>query len=317
VRRSNLQRARCFEALRITSIEVWLLTPVSSRKLLDNGLNIERLRCALLESCHCGNRPIAPLARHGDLSYAADVYQPHPSQSLTAMFRDKPYQGARPESAEFVFVGLDANYDAQIESSPAYPRVWEYHDDGVAFWWRQKVHHPFLLTDYRGDGQHYHRNFARTGFEPEDACRVSFVELLHIPTVGRSKLVAKDLDLAHLKWLDGIIWRGAKRNVFLSDKVIRLMLDSRRLLDSRLFFDLPEPIANHVLPTLHKIKETTIYQHLHFSNWGRRLMLEAAAIARLRTDSPHLLPCSLCAEHKDAAHPDDWLGRIGPDRELH
>jgi hypothetical protein len=246
-------------------------------------------------SCHCGNRPIAPLARHGDLSYAASVYQPHPSQNLTEMFRAKPYQGARPESAEFVFVGLDANYDAHIESSPAYPRVLEYHDDGVAFWRHHKVHHPFLLADYRGDGQRYHRNFARTGFEPEDACRVSFVELLHIPTIGGSELVAEDLDSAHLDWLNAIIQRGAKRNVFLSDKVIRLMIDSRRLLDSRLFPELPKPIANQVLPQLQKIEETTIYQHLHFSNYGAlqaRMTREADAIARMRTDSPQPLPRS-------------------------
>lgn len=217
------------------------------------------------------------------------MYQPHPSQKLTEMFRAKPYQGARPESAEFVFVGLDANYDAHIESSPAFPDVLEYHQDGVAFWRRHKVHHPFLLDDYRGDGQRYHRNFAQTGFEPEDACRVSFVELLHIPTVGRSQLKAKDLDSAHLDKLDALIQRGAKRNVFLSDKVVR------RLLDSRLFQWLPEPIANQVLPQLHKDGETTIYQYLHFSNYGAlqaRMTLEAAAIARLRTDSPHLTPCA-------------------------
>lgn len=211
------------------------------------------------------------------------------------MFRAKPYQGARPESAEFVFVGLDANYDALIESSPAFPRVLEYHDDGVAFWRRHKVHHPFLLADYRGDGQRYHRNFARTGFEPDDACRVSFVELLHIPTIGGSELVAEDLDSAHLDWLNAIIERGARRNVFLSDKVIRLMLDCRRLLDSRLFPELPKPVAKQVLPQLHKIEETTIYQHLHFSNYGAlqaRMRLEAAAIARLRTDSPYLTSCA-------------------------
>jgi hypothetical protein len=223
------------------------------------------------------------------------VYQPHRSQKLTEMFRAKPYQGARPESAEFVFVGLDANYDAHIESSPAFPDVLKYHEDGVAFWRHRKVHHPFLLDYYSGDGQLYHRNFAKTGFEPEDACRVSFVELLHIPTVGGSKLEVEDLDPAHLDELNELIQFGAKRNVFLSDKVIRLMLDSRRVLDSRLFPELPKPIAKQVLPQLHKVKETTIYQYLHFSNWGAlqaRMTREAAAIARLRTDSPHLAPCA-------------------------
>lgn len=160
------------------------------------------------------NRPIAPLAHRSELSYAAVVYQPHRSQKLTEMFRAKPYQGARPESAEFIFVGLDANYAADIESSPAFPRVLEYHEDGVAFWQRHKVHHPFLLADYRGDGRRYHRNFARTGFKPEDACRVSFVELLHIPTVGSSQLVLEDLDSAHLEELNAFIQRGARRNIF-------------------------------------------------------------------------------------------------------
>lgn len=217
------------------------------------------------------------------------MYQPHRSQKLTEMFRAKPYQGARPESAEFVFVGLDANYDAHIESSPAFPHVLEYHNDGVAFWRRHKVHHPFLLADYRGDGQRYHRNFARTGFELEDACRVSFVELLHIPTVGGSQLMAEDLDSAHLDELNALIRRGVRRNVFLSDKVVRLMRASGR------FHWLPKPIAKQVLPQLHKVGETTIYQHLHFSNYGvfqARMTLEAAAIARLRTDSPHLASCT-------------------------
>jgi hypothetical protein len=204
------------------------------------------------------------------------------------MYRAKPYQGARPESAEFVFVGLDANYDAHIESSSVFPCVLEYHYDGVAFWGRHKVHHPFLLADYRGGGQRYHRNFAEIGFELEDACRVSFVELLHVPTVGRSRLVADDLDSKHLDKLDALIRLGARRNIFLSDGVIRLMLDSRRLLDSEPFDWLPKPVSKQVLPQLHKVKETTIYQHLHFANYGifqERMTLEAAAIARLLSGS--------------------------------
>ena len=199
------------------------------------------------------------------------------------MFRAKPYQGARPAKAEFVFVGLDANYDGHIESSPTFQRVLEYHEDGVAFWRRHKVHHPFLMADYRGDGQTYHRNFARTGFGPEDAERVSFVELLHVPTVGGSQLMANDLDLAHLAVLNALILRGARRSVSLSDKVVRVMRASGR------FRWLHKPIANQVLPILQRLGETTVYQHLHFSNYGAlqaRMRLEAAAVARLRTDPP-------------------------------
>ena len=198
------------------------------------------------------------------------------------MFRAKPYQGATPANAEFVFVGLDANYDAHIESSPAFQRVIEYHDDGVAFWRRHGAHHPFLLAEYQGDGRLYHRNFARTGFGPEDADRVSFVELLHIPTVGVSQLMANDLDSAHLDKLNAFILLGAKRNVFLSDKVVRLMRTSGR------FGWLRSPVANQVLPVLHNVGKTTIYQPLHFSNYGAlqaRMKLEAAAIADLRGDA--------------------------------
>jgi hypothetical protein len=224
------------------------------------------------------------------------VYQPHPSQILSEIFRAKPYQGARPENARFVFVGLDANYDAQIESSPIFQRVLEYHEDGVAFWRgnKKKVHHPFLLDEYTGDGQRYHRNFARTGFGPDDACHISFVELLHVPTVGRNQLVAKDLDSAHLDKLNELIRSGARRNVFLSDKVIRLMIEDRR--DSGRFDWLPEPIANQVLPLLHQVEETKIFQHLHFANFGvfeARMKEEAAAIAGLRA-SPHVKFAHAC-----------------------
>jgi len=130
-----------------------------------------------------------------------------------------------------------------------------------------------------------HRGFGRCA----DACRVSFVELLRIPTVGGSQLVVEVLNAAHLDALNALILRGFKRNVFLSDKVARLMRDSGR------FRWLPKPIANQVLPQLHKVGGTTICQHLHFSNYGAlqaRMTLEAAAIARLRTDSPHLSSCA-------------------------
>jgi hypothetical protein len=216
--------------------------------------------------------------------------QPHPSQMLIELFRAKPYQGAAPANAEFIFVGLDANFDADIENSLVFERVREYLEDGVAFWRRYKVHHPFLLASYTGDGQHYHRNFAQIGFKPEDAHRVSFVELLHIPTVGRSQLVAADLYPAHLDWLNSLMVSGTRRHVFLPDKVIRLMRESYRLMiksrrSGRLPFEwLREPIPNQVLPELHTFGETTIYQMLHLANYGKfqaRMTREAATIAAL------------------------------------
>ena len=212
------------------------------------------------------------------------MYQPHPSKMLNELFRAKPYQGAPPETAEFIFVGLDANFEADLGSSIC-DRVREYLQDGVAFWRCHKVqHHPFLLPGYTGDGQLYHRNFKQIGFGPEDAHRVSFVELLHVPTFGRSQFVAEDLDAAHLDWLNSLMMGGAIRNVFLPDKVIRLMRRTRRT--SPRFRWLRAPIPNQVLPKLHEFGETTIYQHLHFANYGRfqeRMRREAVAIGELGT----------------------------------
>ena len=115
-------------------------------------------------------------------------YRLHPSGALNRAFAARPYQGAEPEKATFLFVGLDANYSPAIEQNAVFDRVLDYLEDGVAFWKTHGVHHPFLLPQYRGDGQKYHKTFARIGFRPEHAEEVSFIEMLHVPTVGQSKL---------------------------------------------------------------------------------------------------------------------------------
>lgn len=136
------------------------------------------------------------------------MFQTHPCRVLSELFARKPYQGAMPESARFLFVGLDANYAANIEHSPIFAKLLAYHEDGPAFWHNHGVHHPFLLLQYTGDGRRYHRSFAKIGFLPEHAELVSFIELLHLPTVGRSSLVPKDLDSTHLRWLRSAVFSG-------------------------------------------------------------------------------------------------------------
>lgn len=42
------------------------------------------------------------------------VYYPHPSARLNAAFTARPFQGTTPESATYLFVGLDANYNPTI-----------------------------------------------------------------------------------------------------------------------------------------------------------------------------------------------------------
>jgi hypothetical protein len=203
------------------------------------------------------------------------MYKQHPSNELNELFTHKPYQGVAPSQATFLFVGLDANYDADISGKPIFTNVIEYHDDGVAFWKRHGVHHPFLLPTYIGDGRHYHRSFARIGFRPQHAGLVSFAELLNVPTVGRNKLEPLDFDKSYLKMLNAAILEGDAQHVFLPREVSRLMRASGE-------FDwLPvAPIDNSdELGILHRSKGKTVYSHLHFSVYGK---FEAAKVAQAR-----------------------------------
>lgn len=207
------------------------------------------------------------------------MYQPNPSAELTKCFSRRPYQGVDPRAATFLFVGLDANYDANVEQSQAFPGILEYHADGVAFWREHGVHHPFLLPEYRGDGRRYHRTFARIGFEPRHAELVSFVELMHVPTVGRNKLEVADFDPAHLRNLGFAMLEGKAKYIFVSAGVLRLMQLSG-------FFPWLREKAqiSSLLPVLYEDPLRTVFLHLHFSNYGKfqqRLDAEASAIHSL------------------------------------
>lgn len=209
------------------------------------------------------------------------MFQTHPCRVLSELFARKPYQGAMPESARFLFVGLDANYAADIEHSPIFAKLLAYHEDGPAFWHKHGVHHPFLLPQYAGDGRRYHQSFAKIGFLPEHADLVSFIELLHLPTVGRSSLVPKDLDSTHLRWLRSAVFSGRAKYVFLSAGVVRLMGAMG------LFLQLGEARGPSCgLRVLFKDPNRTVFLHLHLSNYGKfeaGLQAEAREITRLLT----------------------------------
>ncbi|MEO8752013.1 MAG: hypothetical protein ABI624_04975 [Casimicrobiaceae bacterium] len=208
------------------------------------------------------------------------MYELHPSQQLVDLFAEKPYQGASPMSASFLFVGLDANYHPAIGTSPAFSEIVQYHDNGVAFWRDAGVHHPFLLSSYKGDGRRYHRTFARIGFRPEHASLVSFVELLHVPTVGRSQLEVADLSTEHLRTVNDAMFNGKAHSIFVSAGVARLMRASGAF---------PQiggaPIGNTgPLKTLFADGKRTVYLRLHFSNYGKfeaQLRDQAKAIGAL------------------------------------
>lgn len=167
------------------------------------------------------------------LDFAIEMFIPHPSSTLQEHFRQKPYQGAHRGSARFLFVGLDANYAADVESSPIFQSLLQYHLNGPEFWRNTGAHHPFLLPQYKGDGRRYHRTFAKIGFQPSHAHLVCFAELLNVPTVGRSTLVASDLDTQHLLAVRQAIFEGNAQFIFLSAGVRRLLLASGMFRKSR------------------------------------------------------------------------------------
>ncbi|MET0551179.1 MAG: hypothetical protein ABW002_18135 [Xanthomonas sp.] len=211
------------------------------------------------------------------------MYTAHPSAALRRHFIARPFQGAAPWDARFLFVGLDANYAPDIERSPIFAGLVRYHQDGVDFWQRHGLHHPFLLHGYRGDGRRYHRNFARLGFLPQHAAQVSFVELLHLPTVGRNALVVSDLDPGHLRMLDAAMREGQARHVFVSAGVARLL----RRLPAFGWLRAPPPSGDG-LPLLYTDGVRCVHQHLHLSNYGKfetQMQREANAIAALRREA--------------------------------
>ena len=203
----------------------------------------------------------------------------HPSRVLTEAFNRKPYQGAAPEAADFVFIGLDANYSPDIEASEVFAEVLEYHTDGPVFWRKYGVHHPFLLRQYRGDGRQYHHRFAKIGFRPEHADRISFIELLDFPTTGRNQLSLEDLNESHLMRIRNVIFKSRAKFLFLSAGVQRL------LEKTKLFSELSNVKREfRGLKVLYEDDERTVFRHLHFSTFGtfeQQLQSEARAISSL------------------------------------
>ncbi|MBW8832031.1 MAG: hypothetical protein JF606_21970 [Burkholderiales bacterium] len=185
-----------------------------------------------------------------------------------------------PAAARFVFVGLDANYHPAVEAQPIFPKIVEYHTDGPAFWSKYGVHHPFLLPEYSGDGRLYHRTFASIGFTPEHAHMVSFVELLHRPTVGRNVLTLTDLEPVHLQALNAAVLGESTRHIFIPAAVARLMRATG------CFPWLPQTptAADGPLRIWMQRSGKTAYAHLHFSAYGkfeRQKRAELAAIGAL------------------------------------
>ena len=201
------------------------------------------------------------------------MYQIHPSLTLQKLFKEKPYQGCCPIQAQYLFIGLDANYAADIEQQTIFPKLLEYHQDGVAFWKKYNIHHPFLDSSYRGDGRKYHKNLEKIGLSSIHADKISFIELLHLPTVGRSSLTMADLDDKHLDFLNKAIFSQKKKAVFISDSVYRLIKKAKKIP----FLESPIHMEGTQLK-LYFNGQPKIFKHFHFSyQYGKSNVLNQQA----------------------------------------
>jgi len=146
------------------------------------------------------------------------TFQKHPSKKLQDIYSKNAHQGADPNDAKIIFVGRDPNWRIDIEEQSYFHLISEYLEDGISFWEKHDVHHPFMLKLYSGDGKKYHRGFSKINLHKKFAKEISFVELIGFPTVGmagNNKKLFKEILLSkenrsHLQELESILNRKDK-----------------------------------------------------------------------------------------------------------
>lgn len=111
-------------------------------------------------------------------------FQRHPSKVLNELYQKKNYQGTNPIDAQILFVGRDPNWAFDVDSKEMFGYITEYLTDGISFWNKYKIHHPFLLPNYKGDGKRYHKIFSKLNIDSKASHKITFVELIGFPTTG-------------------------------------------------------------------------------------------------------------------------------------
>lgn len=195
-------------------------------------------------------------------------YSKHSSSELNKLFLSRPYQGQSPRKAKFIFMGLDANFAQDIETTDCFPFIKEYLMDGVQFWKKYKVHHPFLLPQYPdGDGVTYHKRFSKLNLAPDYADEISFIELIDVPTVGKTerKQFYKLLNPKYIREIEELLLSTDKKTLFISRSVLTYLERIKKIYN--LFTWLPKA-PNLKLNNLSLIFENNalrIYGVTHFS----------------------------------------------------
>ena len=167
------------------------------------------------------------------------TYGAHGFAELERLYQNKPYQGQDPRSSCVIFLGRDANYpQALAEAETFFQLILEYHKNGVAFWEKYRLHHPFLHPEnpfikYKDQrfkaGVRYHKIFAKMGLDPGFAKHISFVEILNKATSGNTgedkhNWFYQNIDDKHIQWLEEVLLGPSEKTVFVPKTVLSVDL---------------------------------------------------------------------------------------------
>jgi hypothetical protein len=197
-------------------------------------------------------------------------YGRHPSNKLNDAY--KGYQGQKPEEAQYIFWGLDANFAADIEDNPAFPEVLDYLNDGVTYWKHHGRHHPFLSSAYaRRAGRTYHRNFSKLRLTVDYADKISFVELLKFPTHGNTdvrvmrQMIAENPE--HLRELDELLFTPTVvKNVYIARGAYRHLYNVGQAYNCFAVLPAPDQFNINTLYQVGTYGSAKFYVTTHFSD---------------------------------------------------
>ena len=114
-----------------------------------------------------------------------DAFGKHTSQKLQEVFSQRPFQIQEPEKAKIIFLGLDANFDKDLDTdADMFQEFIDYLKDGVGYWKKKGIHTPMLLDSYKLDGKPYHKRIQKMGLTSKYAQDICFLELLNVCTYG-------------------------------------------------------------------------------------------------------------------------------------
>ena len=198
-------------------------------------------------------------------------FQKHTSAEMVSLSQNKPYQGQDPHKAKILFLSSDANYSPEISEYGFFRYILEYQEDGVNFWEKYNVHHPFLLPEYpfnRNEaGVPFHRNFSKLKLSQEYAEQISFVELLDIPTIGNKsedkELFWEFVSEDHLRFLDTVIQNDNEKLILIPGGVLKEMKKMKKLYNVFNWLDYPCQTKSKYN---HKVNNSTIKEIYHFSS---------------------------------------------------